>query len=174
MTARSLSKYLVIATLALLGFTPPAFAIPIGADLQQAKTLSFVYPLMGSEISSAFGVRRHPVRKMRRHHAGVDLAAPKGAPIRTVRSGVVVFADPYQGYGNLIVVQHEKGVTSHYGHCDTIVVKPGAHVKAGQVLGTVGTTGVVTGPHLHLELRINGVPQNPEIFFPGLGLKGVG
>lgn len=129
---------------------------------------SFVYPLMGPKVTSAFGTRRHPVRKVVRHHNGLDLAAESGAPIRAVEGGVVVFADPYAGYGKLIVVKHKNGLTTHYGHCESIGVKPGTTVKSGEIIGTVGETGLATGPHLHFEVRRNGNPLDPEKIFPNL------
>ena len=141
----------------------------------QAEGLSgLVYPVMSPRKSSDFGIRVHPIYKVRKHHYGVDLAAPKGAYIRSVKEGTVVFADPYKGYGNLVVVKHGDGLTTHYGHCDTIKVRPGQHVVAGQIIATVGATGNVTGPHLHLEVRRDGKPLNPERFIPGLGEKSKG
>lgn len=133
-----------------------------------APAAAFVYPLMSPRISSTFGNRAHPIHHVVRHHHGIDLAAPQGAPIRAIGSGLVVFADPYAGYGNLVVVQHKSGVTSHYGHCNSIKVKTGQFVKAGAVLGTVGSTGITTGPHLHFEIRRNGQPLDPEKVLPGL------
>ena len=135
---------------------------------------SYVYPLVGTRISSNFGKRAHPVAKAVRHHNGIDLAAPHGSHIRVIRDGVVVFADPYSGYGNIIVVQHDNGMTSHYGHCQTIIAKPGQKVKAGNIIGTVGSTGISTGPHLHFEIRLNGKPQDPEKYIPGLAEEALG
>ena len=123
---------------------------------------------MGTRISSDFGVRKHPVLKKVKHHGGIDLAAPKDAPIRSIRDGTVVFADPYGSYGNLVVVSHTNGYTSHYGHCSSIKVRTGQRIRAGQVIATVGSTGRVTGPHLHFEIRKNGTPEDPERFIPGL------
>ena len=79
-----------------------------------------------------------------------------------------MFADPHKGYGNLVVVQHNNGVTSHYGHCDKISVRPGQRIESGQVIGTVGSTGMVTGPHLHFEIRRNGIALDPEQMLPNL------
>ena len=142
----------------------------LGAD----EKVSYVYPLMSPRLSSGFGPRKHPIRKIRRHHNGIDLAAPKGAPIRAVDGGIVVFADPHKGYGKLIVVIHKNGLTSHYGHLNKISVELGAKVKPGQIIGEVGSTGMVTGPHLHFEIRRKGKPLNPERFIPGLALDGQG
>ena len=129
---------------------------------------ALVYPVLGPRLSSDYGVRKHPIRKTRRHHHGVDLAAPVGAAIRSIAAGQVIFADPFGGYGKFVVIRHANEMTSHYGHCDSILVNPGDSVRAGQIIGKVGNSGSSTGPHLHLEIRRNGVPQDPEKILPGL------
>ena len=141
---------------------------------QAEASPTYVYPLMGPRLSSDFGKRTHPIRKFVKHHSGVDLAAPEGAQIRSIQSGVVVYADPHGSYGKLIVVQHKFGVTSHYGHCKEILVRTGQRVSAGQLLGTVGSTGKVTGPHLHFEIRKDGQALNPESVMPGLAVNADG
>ncbi|MBX7139302.1 MAG: M23 family metallopeptidase [Oligoflexia bacterium] len=135
---------------------------------------SFVYPLVGTRISSKFGLRNHPIYHVSKHHGGIDLAAPSGAPVRAIAPGVVIFADPYAGYGNLVVVRHGGGMTSHYGHLKEIKVRPGQKVLPGQILATVGATGHVTGPHLHFEVRLDGKTQNPENYIKGLALEAAG
>ena len=129
---------------------------------------------MGPRMSSDFGLRNHPIRKHRAHHHGVDLAAPQGAPIRVIAAGQVVYADPLGGYGKVVVVKHAAGLTSHYGHCQSIGVSIGQVVKPGDILGTVGSTGLSTGPHLHFEIRQDGKPQNPEKYLPGLDAPAAG
>ena len=128
----------------------------------------WVYPVLGPRLSSDYGKRTHPIRKAVRHHHGVDLAAPIGAQVRAVAAGTVIYADPYGGYGKFVVVRHTDGITSHYGHCDSIAVSVGQQVRAGQVIARVGNSGRSTGPHLHLELRVNGVPTNPDRILPGI------
>jgi murein DD-endopeptidase MepM/ murein hydrolase activator NlpD len=140
----------------------------------RATAPSLVYPVMGPELSSDFGLRKHPIRKVTRHHDGVDLAAPLGAPIRSIAAGIVIFADPWGGYGKFVVIKHSKGMTSHYGHMEKISVAPGQRLKAGDIIGTVGNTGISTGPHLHFEIRVNGKIEHPEKFLPGLALDGAG
>ncbi len=135
---------------------------------------AFVYPVMGPRLSSDFGKRKHPKLKSVRHHHGVDLAAPEQSPIRVIGGGQVIYADPYAGYGNLVVVRHDDGMTSHYGHCRTIKVTIGQRVKAGQIIATVGNTGISTGPHLHFEIRVGGQPRDPELFLPGLATEAEG
>jgi len=134
----------------------------------------FVYPVMTPRLASNYGTRVHPIVKMVRHHNGVDLAAPEGAPIRAVANGIVVFADPYAKYGNLVVVAHGNEITTHYGHCQEIKAKTGKVVKAGEIIGTVGATGGATGPHLHFEIRKAGVPQDPEKYLPALAEEAEG
>ena len=156
--------------------SPPAYATPAaaGSVVLSASRLAFVYPVMGPRLSSDFGVRKHPIRKVRRHHDGIDLAAPVGAPIRAIANGQVMFADPHGGYGKYIVLRHPDGFTSHYGHCDTMEVAPGASVLAGQIIGTVGSSGLSTGPHLHFEIRRDGAAQDPERYLPGLADQAAG
>jgi murein DD-endopeptidase MepM/ murein hydrolase activator NlpD len=81
---------------------------------------------------------------------------------------MVIYADRHFGYGNLVVIKHDGDLTTHYGHCEKILVKPGQTLRAGAVIGTVGETGVATGPHLHLEVRRSGRPQEPLKMLPGL------
>ena len=136
--------------------------------------MAFVYPVMGPRMSSDFGLRKHPIKKARRHHDGIDLAAPVGAPIRAIANGQVIYADPHGGYGKYIVIRHQNGITSHYGHCDTMKVTPGHSITAGEILGTVGSSGASTGPHLHFEIRRDGAAQDPEMFLPGLAEQAAG
>jgi murein DD-endopeptidase MepM/ murein hydrolase activator NlpD len=125
-------------------------------------------------MSSDYGTRKHPVKRVQKHHDGIDLAAPVGAPIRAVADGQVMYADPHGGYGRYVVVRHLDGFTSHYGHCHKLEVAPGQKVAAGDIIGTVGSSGVSTGPHLHFEIRRNGEAQNPERYLPGLADQAAG
>ena len=145
------------------------------AEAQSITTASFttgsknlVYPIQGARTSSRYGLRNHPIKKRRIHHHGIDLAAPKSAAIRSISDGVVIYADPHGGYGNFVAVKHSNGITSHYGHCQTINVSVGQRLRAGQIVATVGSTGHSTGPHLHFEIRRNGKSLNPELIFPDL------
>ncbi|RME59843.1 MAG: M23 family metallopeptidase [Candidatus Dadabacteria bacterium] len=135
---------------------------------------ALVYPIVKPKVTSKFGLRKHPILRVVKHHSGIDLAVPKGSLVRAVADGVVVFSDPFKGYGNLIVIQHKNGYTSHYGHLEKILVYPGKKVSAGEIIGTVGSTGLATGPHLHLEIRKNGKPLNPLLIFPSLTSKSKG
>lgn len=151
-----------------------AIALPSGGALKVLGGTSFVYPVMGPRLSSGYGMRVHPIKRYSRKHQGVDLAAPLGSPIRAVSKGVVVFADPYAGYGKLIVIRHGSRVTTHYAHCDSIKVKIGQKISAGDIIGTVGNTGHSTGPHLHFEMRVDGTSIDPERFIPDLATSAAG
>lgn len=123
----------------------------------------FQAPLKVVKISSDFGYRDDPISKQLEFHSGVDLAAPSGAPIHAISQGQIVFAGRYRGYGNLIVVRHTGGITSHYAHCKRIAVHIGDLVSEGTIIGIVGATGRVTGPHLHFEVRIKGTAVRPPL-----------
>ena len=120
--------------------------------------IAFIQPVSGT-ISSRFGVRSSIRSSV---HTGLDIATPKGTPIKAAASGVVTFGAMKGAYGNLIVVQHSDSIQTYYAHCNSIAVSPGQAVEQGDIIGYVGTTGNSTGPHLHLEIRINGVAQNPQ------------
>ncbi len=112
-------------------------------------------------ISSPFGWRMHPIAHVMRLHTGVDIAAPMGTPIMVTGGGEVIFAGWRGGYGNAVIVDHGHGHATLYGHMSAILVSVGQVVSRGQVIGRVGMTGAATGPHVHYELRINGVPVSP-------------
>lgn len=121
-------------------------------------SVSLIQPVSG-RISSRFGVRSS-IRSSA--HTGLDIATSKGTPIKAASSGTVTFAGWKGAYGNLIVITHADGVQTYYGHCNSIYVSAGTYVEQGQTIGEVGTTGNSTGPHLHLEVRVNGVAYNPQ------------
>jgi hypothetical protein len=115
-------------------------------------------------ISSRFGYRFHPVKRVRKMHEGLDIPKPYGTPIYPSRSGRVKQAGWDGGYGMVVVIQHSDGWTTRYGHMSKILVKPGDVVARGKtMIGRVGSTGISTGPHLHFEVRDrNGRPVNPQ------------
>lgn len=154
---------------------PCIFVADSGATLPAIfRSGPVVFPLMAPKISSKYGKRVHPVRKVTRHHSGIDLASPQGAHVRAVLEGFVVFADEHGGYGKLVTVQHADGYTSLYGHLDEIRVSPGEKVVAGQIVGRVGSTGLATGPHLHFEWRQGEAAIDPLKVFPELATKADG
>ena len=121
----------------------------------QAIGIAFARPVSGT-ITSRFG------RRSRGTHTGLDIATSKGTPVGAAAAGTVTFAGPKGTYGNLVVIDHGNGVQTYYAHCSTINCSAGQYVSQGQIISTVGSTGNSTGPHLHLEVRINGVCQNPQ------------
>jgi murein DD-endopeptidase MepM/ murein hydrolase activator NlpD len=124
-------------------------------------------PLHGWE-SSNFGVREDPFTGAYARHSGVDIAAPMGSAIRSATDGVVSAAGWDNMLGNYVSVSAPMGYSYIYGHMSKILVAPGARIATGRVIGLVGETGYATGPHLHFEVRKNGVPQNPKYYLPGI------
>jgi murein DD-endopeptidase MepM/ murein hydrolase activator NlpD len=124
----------------------------------------------GYALTSSFGWRTSPTRGGADFHTGQDFARPHGSPVTAVSHGVVVYTGPSGGYGNLIRVHHANGVESWYAHLSTIDVQAGDDVRAGDRLGAVGSTGNSTGPHLHLEIRVDDQPVDP---MPWLARKGI-
>ncbi|HMO02891.1 MAG TPA: M23 family metallopeptidase [Oligoflexia bacterium] len=159
-----LKALIIIGVILYLGATKQALAIPGG----------LVYPLMDTKVASDFGKRRHPIARAVKHHNGIDLAAPYGSPVRAVKEGIVIFADFYGAYGNLVTIKHGPATTTHYGHLMKIKVKPGQKIKAGDIIGLVGSTGLSTGPHLHFEIRVNGKPHDPRRVIPDLAANAEG
>lgn len=115
-------------------------------------------------VTSDFGSRLDPYTADRVMHQGLDIAAPHGKEVFSPSDGTVVFAGLEGGYGNVIVIDHGYGIKTRYGHLAKILVKSGAKVKRGEKIAAVGNTGRSTGPHLHYEVRVNGIPQNPRKF----------
>ena len=95
-------------------------------------------------------------------HTGLDISAPSGTGIRAISAGTVIYAGYRGSYGNLIIIDHGNGVQSYYAHCSALYVGAGQLVNASTTIGAVGSTGNSTGPHLHLEIRLNGAPVNPQ------------
>ena len=121
----------------------------------------WIVPCTYSRVSSPFGYRWHPTTGEYTMHKGVDLAAPKGTPIYATRSGYVNVATYHSTAGNYVTINHRDGFTSVYMHMTHYVVSPGQEVKAGQLIGYVGSTGRSTGPHLHFGIHYKGEYVNP-------------
>lgn len=126
-------------------------------------------PLDGARLSSAFGMREHPILGFTRMHHGVDFAAPAGTPVYAAADGVVVEAGVRQGYGRLVRLRHGGGTETLYAHLSGLArgLRPGRSVRQGEVIGRVGATGWATGPHLHYEVRRAGRPVDPATAAPG-------
>ncbi len=118
------------------------------------------WPVAG-RITSYFGYRRHPILRFMRFHGGVDFGASWGSPIVAAADGQVVGAGWAGGYGRQVRIAHGGGLTTSYSHMSSIVAEPGSYVRAGQLIGYVGSSGLSTGPHLHYEVRRGGERVNP-------------
>ena len=124
-----------------------------------------IWPLKGW-ITSGFGKRASPLTGEPGRHYGVDIANEVGSPIRVTADGLVTYAGWENGYGRVVVVEHGYGFSTRYGHCSRVDVKVGDEVKRGQVIAYVGSTGRSTGSHLHYEVRVHGIPVDPEKYLP--------
>jgi len=131
--------------------------------LEKIYILGIVFhaPLTGT-ISSNYGSRIDPFINEKTFHGGVDIAAQEGKPVRASNEGIVTYSGEALGYGNTVVIKHELGYYSLYGHLKEILVEEGVKVETGQILGSVGQTGRTTGPHLHFEINHFEKPLNPE------------
>lgn len=121
-------------------------------------------PIQGAGIGSGFGVRSDPIAGVNAMHEGVDFAAEIGSPVVSAAGGVVVEGSMHPQYGNLIEIDHGNGFSTRYAHLSKINVRVGQLVKRGQLIAATGNTGRSTGPHLHFEVRFQGVAQNPARF----------
>jgi murein DD-endopeptidase MepM/ murein hydrolase activator NlpD len=128
----------------------------------QTERRGFMGMPVAGHVTSTFGLRMHPLLGFMRMHKGMDIGAPYGSPIYAAVDGVVAFAGRSGGYGNFVKLAHAAGLASGYGHMSRIAVSPGQHVRQGQVIGYVGSTGLSTGPHLHWEVWRNGAAINPR------------
>jgi murein DD-endopeptidase MepM/ murein hydrolase activator NlpD len=122
-----------------------------------------IWPTQGW-VTSDFGVRLDPYSADRSMHQGLDISTPHGQPVQTPSDGTVVFNGTEGGYGKVLVIDHGYGVKTRYGHLSETFVRLGERVSRGQKVAAVGNTGRSTGPHLHYEVRVNGIPENPRKF----------
>lgn len=121
-------------------------------------------PLVEGHRSSGFGFRADPITKERTEHQGLDYSGPVGEPILALADGVVTFSGKNAGYGNLVELQHVDGLRTRYAHNQLNLVSTGKAVKKGEPIATLGSTGRSTGPHVHIEVRLNGSPIDPGFF----------
>lgn len=138
-------------------------------DSANKKFLPTLTPIQEGWFSSNFGWRIDPFNGQKTFHEGIDFPAEAGTTVDAAASGKVVFADVHPAYGKMLEIDHGNGLVSRYAHCSTLLVKEGDLVIRGQRVATVGSTGRSTGPHLHFEVRLNGVPQNPARFLQPMG-----
>ena len=132
-----------------------AYAINTGSKVNLG--INLIRPVSGI-ITSRFGGRSSGT------HTGLDIATNTGTAIKAAASGTVTFSGTKGSYGNLVIISHGNGVQTYYAHCSALYVSTGQQVSQGQTIAAVGSTGNSTGPHLHLEIRVNGVAQNPQYY----------
>lgn len=145
-----------------------------GADFDPTERAFFLnaafrYPLPVFRLTSAYGLRRNPLTGTLKVHEGLDLAAPEGTEVYAARDGTVEDRGFHAVYGNYVVIRHDGGWTSLYGHLSEILTDLRKPVRSGTLIGRVGSTGQSTGAHLHFELRQNGAPRNPANLLPTKG-----
>ena len=131
-----------------------------GSSGNGVGTGTMMWPVNGPVVSP-FGYRIHPILGYRKLHTGMDFAVGYGTPIQASDSGSVIYATWMGGYGNVIIIDHGRGISTLYAHQSSLAVGTGSVVARGQVVGYVGSTGFSTGPHLHFEVRVNGNPVDP-------------
>lgn len=130
----------------------------------RSNLLPTTLPVQADWNTSGYGVRIDPFTGHRAMHEGVDFPGEVGTPISAAAAGMVIVAEVHPGYGNLIEIDHGKGLTTRYAHCSRLLVQPGVFVRRGQKIAELGSTGRSTGPHLHFEVRANGASMNPNNF----------
>jgi murein DD-endopeptidase MepM/ murein hydrolase activator NlpD len=150
------------------GSEPSAAGDEIAADntpvAEKVKSIAFVWPIEG-RISSGFGVRRDPFSKSKKiqtqFHSGIDISTNEGTPIKASESGIVVFSGWKDGYGNLVMIRHKLGYFTVYAHNSKNLCSVNDYVEQNDIIAHSGSTGNVTGPHLHFEIRKYLTPLNP-------------
>jgi lipoprotein NlpD len=135
-------------------------ARPTTTPSGKSVSTGFAWPVEG-RVSSRFGARE------RGYHDGIDISAPRGAPVRAARPGKVIFSDRLSGYGNVIIVEHPGGYTSVYANNERNLVAKGRSVHEGERIATIGSSGRASGPQLHFEIRKDNVARNPIYYLPG-------
>jgi murein DD-endopeptidase MepM/ murein hydrolase activator NlpD len=148
------------ASFAAASSVPGISAIPM-RRISTAVSIPSRMPVEGVHLTSSYGMRWHPVLGGRRAHKGVDLAGPIGTPVHATADAVVGKAEWFSSYGLYVQLEHGADIETRYGHMSRLNVAAGQHVRKGDVIGYIGTTGRSTGPHLHYEVRIAGVAVNP-------------
>jgi len=125
-----------------------------------------IWPVRG-QVTAGFGERMDPLSGEGAFHSGIDISAPSGTKVEAAADGIVFQAGPDSGYGNVVLIDHGYGIATKYCHLSGISVVVGQEVRRGQPIGTVGTTGKATGPHLHYEVHVSEMPVNPFKYLRG-------
>lgn len=133
-----------------------------GHQREKPEGLSMIRPVSGGWISSDYGNRWHPILGKYKWHSGIDIAVNSGTPIKAAEDGTVILSGSNGGYGLCVIIDHGGSISTLYGHASKLLVKVGDVVTRGQTIALAGSTGVSTGPHLHFEVRVKGVTDNPK------------
>jgi len=136
---------------------------------EQNVEYDFIIPVSG-RISSIFGLKRFFNKQARRPHSGLDIATAEGTPIKAIEAGTVIESGNFFFSGNMVYIDHGQGIISLYAHMNSISIKTGDSISKGQIIGTVGETGRVTGPHLHLAIIANQTLIDPILVLPNLNI----
>ena len=147
----------IIAPPLLLLLFLPTSSLAVEKDKKEVLSQGLV-------ISSDYGYRKDPINGKMRFHSGIDLRAKRKEPVRALHSGRVFFSSSYGGYGNLVGIKHGSNLTSHYAHLEEVMVRVGERVERGAPIGSIGSSGRSTAPHLHFEVRYKGISINPKLF----------
>ncbi len=163
-TASTFNKSTAIPQTILKNKTPDSLV-----QLSAGKEIVFMdnTPVKSGYLSSKYGIRTDPFNGRKRMHHGIDIAAQRGTNIYPLGKGKIIFSGRKSGYGNLVEILHGENIISRYAHLKKSLVKKGDVIGKNDVIALVGTTGRSTGPHLHLEISINGETIDPEIFLIG-------
>jgi len=138
-------------------------------NMERLSSIPSISPVPGAIINSRYGMRIHPVYGIEAMHEGIDLAAKEGTPVVASADGIVTFCGTYGGYGLMVEIDHENGLSTRYAHNKMNKVRSGQRVTRGQTIGLVGSTGVTTSVHLHYEVRRDDEAINPMPYvLPGV------
>ncbi|HUW70092.1 MAG TPA: M23 family metallopeptidase [bacterium] len=151
-----------------VGFTFYPGARFYGTERSFFLNVGFRMPLSKAVLTSGFGFRKSPIDGHDRMHEGIDLAAPEGTEVLAAREGTVIFIGRDPVLGLHVIVAHEGGIQTVYGHLSSATVVLNQTVRSGTIVGAVGSTGLSTGPHLHFEIRLSGAARDPSSYLPGL------
>ena len=161
---RAVVAFTAVVAIGLCGGT----ALAAGSLGSSSAGVAFVKPLAHSWISQGFGCTSFAFEPIdlacpgHHWHSGIDLAAARGTPVMATLPGIATVIVSATGYGLHVIIDHGGGLSSLYGHLDTVTIATGDYVSAGEVIGTVGSTGNATGPHLHFEIRRDGIAEDPR------------
>ncbi|HMP49499.1 MAG TPA: M23 family metallopeptidase [Oligoflexia bacterium] len=146
------------------------FALPwfLALSFNELHAEEIPLPIKVGVVTSEFGNRPHPIFKHSRFHHGIDIVSSGNSIVKSIGSGLVIYAGTYGGYGNLLVIHHGNSISTHYAHLEKIIVVPGEVVSKGAEIGIIGNTGISKNPHLHFEIRKGGTALDPRKVIPAI------